>query len=463
MALLLTTTGTQTPVTIDDLNGRSFTHPTTDFDLLTEFSLQEVADSTDLISAISAGYITVTSTYDKVVTSSADLLMPPAIDLGTVADNNTGTFNPSTMNNAALEQTITNATVPLFYAYDAAGDIDISSGLTDITLDTEVKKDSEFTHSNDSAEIEINTTDLYEITYYIGTYVTSGSSRSDSIAKLQKDTGGGYADIPGTIGPMYNRQSSQGYANACVTVLHTLNDGDKIKLVAQRNSGTNTILTLANSAGLVIRKADRGGPQGPVGVQGPQGPGVGDTGPQGVQGPQGPQGDEGTDGSQGPVGPQGNEGIAGPQGVQGPQGPGVGDTGPQGAQGPQGTAGGLGEVAHNSDATESTTTSTDWVQKLRLTTGTLSGGTYRIGWTYRWNYSNAGNDFRGQIEIDDTTQIMEHRQEAKDPGSDQAYWCSGFVYVDLTSGVKNIDLDYCSANASYTARIRDVHLEIWKV
>ncbi|KKK66697.1 hypothetical protein LCGC14_2961480, partial [marine sediment metagenome] len=63
----------------------------------------------------------------------------------------------------------------LFYAYDTTGDIDISAGWTDITLDTEVREDTAFTHSVDSAEITINTDGWYEITYHISTYITSGT------------------------------------------------------------------------------------------------------------------------------------------------------------------------------------------------------------------------------------------------------------------------------------------------
>ena len=50
----LTTTQT---ITIDDLNGRTFTHPTVDFDLLSEFSVNKISKSSDVQAAIVAGYI----------------------------------------------------------------------------------------------------------------------------------------------------------------------------------------------------------------------------------------------------------------------------------------------------------------------------------------------------------------------------------------------------------------------
>jgi hypothetical protein len=53
--VLLTTIAT---VTLDDLGGRTFTHPVVDFDLLTEYSEDTIQDSADLQAAIDGGDIT---------------------------------------------------------------------------------------------------------------------------------------------------------------------------------------------------------------------------------------------------------------------------------------------------------------------------------------------------------------------------------------------------------------------
>lgn len=58
---LISTTGTLTPVVIDDLGARSFTHPATlNFDLTDEYTMEEIRDSLDLRAAIDAGYLTAT-------------------------------------------------------------------------------------------------------------------------------------------------------------------------------------------------------------------------------------------------------------------------------------------------------------------------------------------------------------------------------------------------------------------
>lgn len=140
-----------------------------------------------------------------------------------------------------------------FYAFDATGDIDISAGFTDINFDTEVFKNSDwFTFTAAVASITINIAAWFKISYYISTRVSVGTVRSDSEARLVKDTGGGFAAIAGTIGTMYNRTVVGGTTNANIQILHHLDAGDIIKLQAQLVSGTNTILTLANAVGILI-------------------------------------------------------------------------------------------------------------------------------------------------------------------------------------------------------------------
>jgi hypothetical protein len=140
------------------------------------------------------------------------------------------------------------------HAFDAAGGIDISSGWTDITLDTEVVKDSIFALSG--AEITINADGYYAISYYVGADVTSGTKDSKSESRLAVDTGGGYAELGGTRCPMFNKDVAEGTSNGAATVLRQFNSGDKIKIQAQRMGGTSTIVTYANACGITIEACD---------------------------------------------------------------------------------------------------------------------------------------------------------------------------------------------------------------
>ena len=112
--------------------------------------------------------------------------------------------------------------------------------------------------------------------------------------------------------------------------------------------------------------------------------------------------------------------------------------------------------------TESTTTSTTPVQKLRVTGTNLPAGRYRIGWSYEWHQTNIAGDFLGRLQIDDTTTVMEHISEPHDTGTDQWYPTGGIAYVDLTAATHNFDIDYWTS-AGGTARIRRTRLEVWRV
>ena len=74
MQVLLTTTGTQNPVVLQDqfFGKRQFAHPTTDYNLLQDYSLNDILQSTALTSAISAGTITVSTEEGNVVTAAVD-------------------------------------------------------------------------------------------------------------------------------------------------------------------------------------------------------------------------------------------------------------------------------------------------------------------------------------------------------------------------------------------------------
>jgi hypothetical protein len=125
----------------------------------------------------------------------------------------------------------------------------------------------------------------------------------------------------------------------------------------------------------------------------------------------------------------------------------------------------FGADAQNAiDAAEATTTNTAFQQKLRITTPTLAAATYRIGWSYEWRHTGGSNDFRAQVQVDDTTTLMSHRQEPQDTAATQSQPASGFAYVTFaTSAAHNIDLDYCTSNAGGTAAIKNARLEIWRV
>ena len=110
----------------------------------------------------------------------------------------------------------------------------------------------------------------------------------------------------------------------------------------------------------------------------------------------------------------------------------------------------------------SSTTSTSYQQKLTHSTGTVPAGTYRIGWYYEWIRNTASNDFKAQIQINNSVIIMEQKQENKDGSS----WNNvGGFYNHTISSPENItvDIDYAGETTGNTSYIRRARIEIWRV
>jgi len=117
------------------------------------------------------------------------------------------------------------------------------------------------------------------------------------------------------------------------------------------------------------------------------------------------------------------------------------------------------QFQQETDDSETQTTSTSYVQRLRMTTPSLPSGTYRVGWYYEWQVTGL-TDYLARIQVNDTTNIVEVREEAVDAGSNQWFPRSGFGYF-TGFGVLNIDLDY--AVPTNSVKMRRARLEIWRV
>jgi|GEM_PF-3482140 len=119
------------------------------------------------------------------------------------------------------------------------------------------------------------------------------------------------------------------------------------------------------------------------------------------------------------------------------------------------------QLAYDSDATTSSTTSTTYQQKLRLDLGGLPEGTYRVGFQTEWQYSSTARSISIRLEADDTTTVVELSIEPKDP----ADWntVTGFYFVTLSEGDHFIDIDWKSEKNTETSKLRNTRIEFWRV
>lgn len=129
-----------------------------------------------------------------------------------------------------------------------------------------------------------------------------------------------------------------------------------------------------------------------------------------------------------------------------------------------------GNVVTSFDGTVRSSGSTGWTRQVRLSTGAVPAGTYRVGWSYLWNHDDKGSKFQAQVEQDDATQLhfQEHRPvddggSFGSTGTSEKYHSSGFTYVTLTAGSHTFDLDFSSDTSGKTSSMWDGRLEFWRV
>ena len=333
--------------------------------------------------------------------------------------------------------TVSGTSTGYFDGYDSSGGTVVGTTWVDVPLNAERYKSTNlFSHTTPNAEVTINESYTYVVTARVTTAITTGTSRTDSIMRIVRDTGSGYVEVPGTRGKMYNRTLNNGENTATVSIVIGLNKGDKIKVQAVRDTGTSTLGLEANGSSLSIFTTT------------------------------GEKGDPGEDGAPGSgssiiVKKEGTTVSGSPFSALNFTGAAVNDIVDEGS--------GQVEVyiepefgawyGWNSSEAESSTTSTTYVNKVTYTTSTIPAGYYRIGWQFEWRRGSTTNDFRARVQIDNTTDIMEMNEESKDSNS----WhpAAGFDIVQLTAGTHTIDIDFAGETTGSTSYIRRARIEFW--
>ena len=112
------------------------------------------------------------------------------------------------------------------------------------------------------------------------------------------------------------------------------------------------------------------------------------------------------------------------------------------------------------DPTESSTSSTTFIEKLTLSR-TVPTGVYRVGWYFEWDVSSESAIFFARVQINDTDDIGTLASTAA-AASTSWSMTSGFHYLTMVSGTLQIDLDYRCEVPNKTAYIRNARLEFWR-
>ena len=138
--------------------------------------------------------------------------------------------------------------------YDSTGGIETTASAI-LGLDTIRTNVGGFTLSNNTITIpEIGN---YKITLRISTELASGVNGENGLITkccLEKDTGGGFVEIPGSYSYAYNKVYNAGEGTASVTLIIDLYQNDKIRAKVMKIKGDGTIRTIANSSSLTLYK-----------------------------------------------------------------------------------------------------------------------------------------------------------------------------------------------------------------
>lgn len=112
----------------------------------------------------------------------------------------------------------------------------------------------------------------------------------------------------------------------------------------------------------------------------------------------------------------------------------------------------------------STTTSTTYQQKLRVSTpSNTPAGTYHIEWCGAWSCSIGTYVCNMRVQIDDTDTVWEVDPVSMADGTAGRHPAFGQCEVDLSAGSHDIDFDYSSESGSNTAAVAEVRIKIWRI
>lgn len=324
-----------------------------------------------------------------------------------------------------------------FDGVDETGGTTVGNSWTDIPLNTIRRKDSPYTHTSPGSEVTFNEAGLYTVFAKVTTEGVNGSNRTQNEMRVVLDEGSGYNLIPGTRGGMYCREVTEGTGTASAMVTVDVNSGDKIKVQAQRVSGTTDVELLPNGSSLLIIRL------------------------------KGAKGDKGDTGSGSTISiEEDNSSVGSPFSTINFTGSGVSVSDAGSGQVDVDISGGSASVfgadyQYEESLAETSTTATSFQNKVSLTTPSLTG-TYRVGWRASLEADNGDGEIRLLNETDSEAIDLGQATSGGGPVSVEFFHFSGFQNITFTGTAKTFRIQYRQVSAG-SVNIRDAKIEFWRV
>jgi hypothetical protein len=325
-----------------------------------------------------------------------------------------------------------------FDAYDSAGSLALTTSWQDVPFDVVRKNSGEFTVTSNTT-LTIPQTTVYNVNARVTVEIISGTSRSDAMIRLVKDSGGGFVEVPGSLAFTYNRTYNYGTGTANINLLDDFNAGDRIKVQVAKHNGNSTLATLADGSSLSVFI-----PGGVPGQDGQDGsPGAGSTviiKDNGVAVANTPHSTINFAGAGWDVSDEGNGQVEVDFSYTNTFGT---------------------YYAWDESDNQSVTTSSNYQNKLTLSVEDVPAGYYRISWYYEWRINSNSREFMARLRWNDSDNLMEMIQESSD--ADNWFTEQGFAIRQLTAGDHYFDLDYAVSNNGTSVYIRRSRMEFWRV
>jgi len=430
MSFIFTTTGVEDTVVFNDLGGRSFSHPTTSFDLSNEFDSEEIAASLDIQTALDNNWITVVDSNGEPISNV--LSATSAIPLATLLEAQSGAsserraWSPERIRQAVEAISSAISLGNRISVLDVAGGQSVNGSFNDIVFDAEDEKEG-FVFSAPSVAVSPVNDGLYIVASHITLDHVANSSRTNCDARLLLDG----QEVRGTRIAMYHRSSSQGQQTGGFLRLLRLTAGQILKLQARRRSGTGTIQTSPDGTGLTLFEVGKGA-----------------------------KGDKGDTGAGSNIIVLDNGVVIGNSPVSEVNFKGDVTLTPVGQDRVDVTVGATVTKYWKRSESESNKTSTGYGTAKVIFSNNMAAGNYQVSWWYEGKADDDDDRIKVKAEIGGTTV---HEVEYAPGGDDGAGWGPGAGSIPYThaGGDLEVELFYASSDGN-RVRIRRARIMVQK-
>ncbi len=159
----------------------------------------------------------------------------------------------SVVDNGGNKVTVTmGATSQIFYGYDSTGGSAITTTSTVLNIDTAPLADAAYTLTNDV--ITFNQAGVYRVIAHMTAEAqNSGAQRSSVQFRAEKDTGGGFVNVPGALCQDYMRRvnPSDSSVSCSFSFFDSFSIGDQLRFSTQSLNSTGS-QTVSGGSGVTI-------------------------------------------------------------------------------------------------------------------------------------------------------------------------------------------------------------------